>query len=324
MGKKLTETSKWKSQRWFRLLPPYYKLAWEYINGVCDIDGTWTINCPDLIDDTRIPPPFNLQEFIDSCNTDYDAISGEICKTQRLIKVNNEFIWIVGYIKEQLEDMRFRTVNPLGGFAKAAFYKLGGKGLLYEAITRGYIPLPNPPSTLTIPSKDPQLRVQYKDIEVDKERDKEVLKNFYIDDGGQLNRVKGKGQSQRLTVVPGGEVTGAYADVENHPPMGPEEFKEFQNLLVNDHLFIDPIMATRGIPDETTLRKYLNIFQAHLIAEEKIAKRYADYRKHFKNWIPRAVTDVTSSTGAVSSKKNNSVQIPSVTPDQLDKYKKQG
>jgi cell division protein FtsL len=143
MGRRFTDTSKWKNQRWYRLLPAYYKLSWEYINGLCDISGLWEINWPDLLDDLKIPAPHRLTDFIEACNRDYDMTSGEEFVHERIIRINDNFLWITTYMMDQYKSEE-NTINPANNYVKAAIQKLCHFGRFFEAFERGFLPLPTP------------------------------------------------------------------------------------------------------------------------------------------------------------------------------------
>lgn len=328
MSKKLTLASKWKNERWFRLLLPEYKLVLCYLEGICDIDGTWPINCPDLIDDLRIQPSFNLQEFITACNTDYDILTGVAIEKQRIVKVGDSILWLTGYIKLQLED-RFEQINPSGNYAKASFKKLAGKGVLFEGIQRGWVPLPNPYLTLIDGVDKAYARGLY--IYIDIDRDKNVLRRLMIDDGEEKGGKAAKGGSKgKLKVIPGGQPPAEDDDdspgpTEEIPEMTQKEFAEFEEKLLTDGLFINPIMISRGIASPEDLRLWLAQFHAQIVGDDNLRKDYKEYRKHFRNWIKLQEGTFSGPPKKLNGKHVSvagSATIPAITDKDLEKYKK--
>ena len=102
MAKRFGDTEIWKRQRWFRKLPPEYKLAFCYIKDQCDHAGIWKIDCSDLVEDLGIGS-FELKNFVSSVNTEYDKITGSNTIKERLIIINNSILWITGFIQFQYE-----------------------------------------------------------------------------------------------------------------------------------------------------------------------------------------------------------------------------
>lgn len=141
MAKRFCDTDIWKNQRWFRKLTPEHKLAFCYIKDECNHAGIWKIDCSDLIEDLGIPS-FNIQEFIDAVNTEFDKISGEKVNKER-IRVINTSLWITGFIQYQYEG-KDSLVNPDASPVRTALIILEGLGTLSEGIQKGYIKLTKP------------------------------------------------------------------------------------------------------------------------------------------------------------------------------------
>lgn len=153
MAKRFTETDIWKKQRWFKKLPPDYKLVWAYIKDECDHAGIWKIECVDLIDDLGITDNFDLQDFILRCNTEYDKINGNAKRRERVRVVNEELLWITGFVQFQYENKEH--VVPINSNpVKSALRRLNGLGIYAEALSKGYIRLQERPQNgyFSIPS----------------------------------------------------------------------------------------------------------------------------------------------------------------------------
>lgn len=323
MGKRMTEISKWKNQRWFRLLPPYYKLAWEYLHAVCETDGTWLINVPDLMEDLKIPPPFNLVEFIKSCNTDYDNMTGEPIERQRIMFIGKTHILLTGYLHLQYEENQFYTINPRGNFAKSALYKLASKGALWEVIRRGYVLFSNPFLSLLDGVVMTSGTVLDKEIEIDREKDKEIMDKIDPDENEKKGGKGKSGAGRNLRVIPPDEEPGQTptpADPVGLPEMDQTAFAAYKVQLMDDHMFIDPLMTGYHL-NEQALLPWIDIFNAHIVGEKNTKKDYDEYRKHFKRWLGKQ--DYTKPPPSFSPKNGTPrMAVPLKTKEDLKKYEK--
>ncbi len=122
MAKRFGDTDIWKKQRWFRKLTPEYKLAFCYIKDQCDHAGIWKVDCSDLIEDLGLES-FDLINFIESINTEYNKISGENIIKDRLVLLKNNIIWITGFIQFQYEG-KDKLVKPNNNLVKGALFIL--------------------------------------------------------------------------------------------------------------------------------------------------------------------------------------------------------
>ncbi|MBP6477762.1 MAG: hypothetical protein KBA90_13260 [Chitinophagaceae bacterium] len=138
MAKKYTDSEIWKRQRWFKKLSKDYKLAFFYIKDMCDNIGIWKIDCSELIDDTGIDS-FNLKDFINCCNKEFDKIDGKLIVKERLKMVGKDELWITGFIQFQYESKDTGKVCLTHVIAKSALQKLEAKGLYKEAIKSNYL-----------------------------------------------------------------------------------------------------------------------------------------------------------------------------------------
>lgn len=328
MGKKLTDANKWKSERWFRHLPPYYKLAWEYIHGVCDTDGTWPINCLDLVDDLKIPDDFDLLDFVKVCNKDFENLTGKIIERQRIMLIGHDYLWLTGYIQLQQESSELKVIKADSNFARSALMKLASKGALWEGLRRGFIALSNPLQAPSNPLPSPCEGALY--IVVDKEIDKEIIGTMYSRElgdskGGKGGKKGGKVLSlvgdQPSGVPPGNQPSGLPAPTPP-PPMTAEKFKEFEETMIHEEIFIHPVMASSGIRTDKELRLWIQTFHAHIVGNEEIKKDYSLYRKHFKNWIKTQDCSVMPKAINGKGKLAGGQPIPTVTQDQLKQYDK--
>ncbi|MBP6694992.1 MAG: hypothetical protein KA161_07675 [Saprospiraceae bacterium] len=100
MANRLTDTTIWKKQKWFKKLPVVYKLAWKYLTDECNHAGVWKIDIPELLDDLGIEE-FNLENFIDACNIDFDKKSGKKINRKRILHFNEDYVWLTGFMTFQ-------------------------------------------------------------------------------------------------------------------------------------------------------------------------------------------------------------------------------
>jgi hypothetical protein len=138
MAKRFTDTEIWKKQRWFRKLSPVNKLAFFYIKDQCNHAGIWKIDCSDLIDDIGLKD-FNLDEFINEMNLDFDKINGSKIHKERVKKVKDNNLWITGFLQFQYESKeKLVSINPC---VKTALQILNGLDVYKEGLNKGYITL---------------------------------------------------------------------------------------------------------------------------------------------------------------------------------------
>lgn len=122
MAKRFGDTEIWKKQRWFRKLTPEYKLAFCYIKDQCNHAGIWNVDCSDLIEDLGLNF-FNLLDFVESINTEYDKISGEKIIKERLVLLKDNYLWITGFVQFQYEG-KDRLIKATNNMVKGALFIL--------------------------------------------------------------------------------------------------------------------------------------------------------------------------------------------------------
>lgn len=152
MAKRFGDTDLWKNQRWFRKLPPYYKLAFCYIKDQCNHAGIWNIDCSDLIEDLGIEC-FDILEFVALCNTEYDKVTGKATFKERIRILDKGYVWVIGFIQFQYKGKE-GLVNPSAKPVVTALQILSGLGVLQEAISKSYITLTEPLQEGYITPKD--------------------------------------------------------------------------------------------------------------------------------------------------------------------------
>lgn len=139
MPKRYTDTDIWKKQRWFKRLSVDYKLAFMYIKDQCNHAGIWSVDVLSLCEDIGFES-FNLHEFMDMCNRDFDKIDGSPVIKERFILLNNSQLWITSFLRFQYESKDF-MINESIPSVKSALEILKGYNILTQALDKGYITL---------------------------------------------------------------------------------------------------------------------------------------------------------------------------------------
>lgn len=145
MPKRFTDTEIWKSQRWFRKLSPINKLIFFYIKDQCNHAGIWKIDCSDLIDDLGLES-FDIENFINEMNSDFDKINGKKIEKERVKILKNNNLWITGFIQFQYESKE--KVVSESSCVKTALLILKGLEIYEESLSKGYITLKKKDVTL--------------------------------------------------------------------------------------------------------------------------------------------------------------------------------
>ncbi len=101
------------------------------------------------------------------------------------------------------------------------------------------------------------------------------------------------------------------------PPMTEQDFLNYQSKLIQDALFIEPIMSSKSIHTKSDMLLWIKQFNAHIVSEEKIQKDFQEYRRHFKNWICKQDTSKPPSNGI---KINHNSTIKKDSQMNYDKY----
>lgn len=100
MANRLTDTTIWKKQKWFKKLRVEYKLAWKYLTDECNHAGIWKIDLSELLEDLGLDE-FDFDDFLDCCNKDFDKKTGKGVKRQRVMHFHEDFVWLTGFMTFQ-------------------------------------------------------------------------------------------------------------------------------------------------------------------------------------------------------------------------------
>lgn len=137
MPNRLTDTTIWKKQKWFKKLPPLYKLAWKYLTDECDHAGFWKVDLSELLDDLGLDD-FDFDDFLLTCNKDYDKRTGKGIHRQRIMKINDTEVWLTGFIQFQYGKKSGKLVISFNA-TKSAIELLIERNLYTLAIDSKYI-----------------------------------------------------------------------------------------------------------------------------------------------------------------------------------------
>ena len=185
MANRLTDTTICKKQKWFKKLSIEHKLAWKYLTDECNHAGVWKIDLSELLDDLGLDD-FEFEEFISCCNCDFDKKTGKGIKRERIMKINDDYVWVTGFMNFQYGGKT--NIIHVGNNAVISAVKLLKSLKLYDlGIKMGYfiVEADNTPSkpfkALPTPS-DPLTPLQSpsKPFEPHKDKDKEKDKEEVI------------------------------------------------------------------------------------------------------------------------------------------------
>lgn len=101
--------------------------------------------------------------------------------------------------------------------------------------------------------------------------------------------------------------------------MTKNDFTLFQSKLIQEDLFIEPLMMGKGIKNKVDMLGWIKYFNLHIIGEDKTDKDYTEYRKHFKNWI---VKFDTTKPPPVNGNSTNGMVAKQSANDMVKKYEK--
>jgi len=205
MPKRFTDTDIWKTQRWFKKLSPEYKLVFFYIKDQCNHAGLFKLDVIDLMDDTGVEK-FDIFDFLEKCNTDFDKINGDFIVKKRIELLKNNFLWVTNFIQFQYEgkDSFVNLSAPVKtGLQMLSSHKLEKteKTALAEGLCKGYIRLTEDlhKGIVTLSQKDLTLtenivtlrQVLDKGYITPKDKDKDKDKYKFIKKGGVGENKKG-------------------------------------------------------------------------------------------------------------------------------------
>lgn len=180
MASRLTDTTIWKKQKWFKKLPLEYKLCWKYLTDECDYVGIWKVDFSELLEDLGVDE-FDFEEFIKACNKDYDKKTGKGIHRERIMKIDEHLIWLTGFMSFQyggktgIISSKNNTVpNAIKYLTSLNLFQLGLNMRYFKV--EGHKPLEAPLS----PSKP--LEAPVKELEGGKDKDKSKDQDQVIND----------------------------------------------------------------------------------------------------------------------------------------------
>ncbi len=185
MGKRFTETEKWRD-KWFRSLSPEYKLAWNYLCDNCDAAGV--IELDEEMANFQIGGEVDWEDFVDNVSK-RDVPEDGRKFAERIMRLPCGKLWITDFIRFQYPTGVSDSSNAHGPIRSSIErYDLPvGEN---ETLSRGF---KGSKETDNIPGR-PQ------DMDKDKDKDK----------GKDTDKGSGKGSSrsgEQLDDVPGPELS---------------------------------------------------------------------------------------------------------------------
>ena len=137
MSKRFTDTNIW-DQTWFLELSPESKNIWQFLEKSCDCAGIWKIDIPEMRRKIGYKN-INLSTFLEEVNRDYNKLTGEPVKRNRVMLIaNSTKLWLTGFISFQYEKGT-NGVNDAIPAIKGALNRLRDKNIYEYAIKEGFV-----------------------------------------------------------------------------------------------------------------------------------------------------------------------------------------
>lgn len=92
----------------------------------------------------------------------------------------------------------------------------------------------------------------------------------------------------------------------------------FQSKLMQEAMFIEQLMMSKGIKDKMDMLGWIKYFNLHIIGEDKLNKDYSEYKKHFKNWI---IKFDTTKPPPINGNTNVVPMVKQSVDEMMEKYK---
>ena len=137
MSKRFTDTNIW-DQSWFLELSPEGKNIWQFLEKSCDCAGIWKIDIPEMKRKIGCKN-INLTHFLEEVNRDYNKLTGEPVKRNRVMLIANDTkLWLTGFICFQYEK-GLSGVNAGIPAIKGALNRLRDEDIYDYAIKEGFV-----------------------------------------------------------------------------------------------------------------------------------------------------------------------------------------
>lgn len=251
MAKRFTDSDKWEHE-WFHKLNPRQKLLWLFLCDVCNGVGIWKVN-------------FSLATFMigeEVTWKDIDAIG----LGKRLIKLGEDEIWIVGFIKFQ-----YKNLSPKN------HAHLGMMRTILKSV--GHLPLSGESREIIeffktlLSEKNPQESTSPNDPQ-------QTVRNESTDSTGKGN---GKGNGKGKVIKGGvGEKSNSSAALEviykKHYPRKEGKSEGIKKLLTEIKTD-DDIMQF-----ESAVVKYANHIKANK-TETRYTKKFSSFVNCWRDWL---------------------------------------
>src|ERR1035437_2941380 len=137
MSKRFTDTNIW-DQSWFLELSPEGKNIWQFLEKSSDCAGIWKIDIPEMKRKIGCKN-INLTHFLEEVNRDYNKLTGEPVKRNRVMLIANDTkLWLTGFICFQYEK-GLSGVNAGIPAIKGALNRLRDEEIYDYAIKEGFL-----------------------------------------------------------------------------------------------------------------------------------------------------------------------------------------
>ena len=137
MSKRFTDTNIW-DQSWFLELSPEGKNIWQFLEKSTDCGGIWKIDIPEMRRKIGCKN-INLKHFLEEVNRDYNKLTGEPVKRNRVMLIANDTkLWLTGFISFQYEKGT-SGVNAGIPAIKGALNRLRDENIYDYAIKEGFV-----------------------------------------------------------------------------------------------------------------------------------------------------------------------------------------
>jgi hypothetical protein len=137
MSKRFTDTNIW-DQSWFLELSPEGKNLWQFLEKSSDCAGIWKIDIPEMKRKIGCKN-INLTHFLEEVNRDYNKLTGEPVKRNRVMLIANDTkLWLTGFICFQYEKGT-SGVNAGIPAIKGALNRLRDEEIYDYAIKEGFV-----------------------------------------------------------------------------------------------------------------------------------------------------------------------------------------
>ena len=314
MANRQTDSTIWKSQKWFKRLPVLYKLAWRYLTDQCNHAGIWKIDISELLDDLGVEK-FDFFDFLAACNRDFDKKSGKEITRNRIYNFHEDYVWLTGFMTFQYSG-KTGVIKSENLAVKSAFEMLKSYGLFDKGIEHGFFTIndhfnqnndtpynpheaPLSPSNPVQPSSSPLSHLRAKarsPSPISTRKGKPPPSPLKPLEGVNERERERDSNTESIQPLNFNKLNTQKKSFNTNPKIG-----DFNGLPEQYVLTSIQLLKFRGqkIVEKNTVLEMWEIFKVqNLTGQEYYANEGKVYR-HFQNWIKNEkFTDATATTPA--------------------------